>query len=281
MSFNSDFISQFLLYIYRVLGWNSCLIGLTQSDLLTSLSRDSWLVFSCISSQWAQCSIFKYLALVCCSSRSTLQKPSTFPSSTCIDLLWGDSCMLYGGYSYGYMCSSSISYMLAAACCGCIVGSSKQQHSRSIPPRLNTWTFSCTLPCKSLRELSWQNLILRAILMLYFAILTFSSQFWLLFSQFCVYILPSWEQFWHILQFCLYVLQFWFLFSQIWVYILEFWLYILQFCYKNSKLWDKPRIVRQMYSVVETSLVAVYLARESEDVCLIRDHRFSWNLVFS
>ncbi len=170
------------------------------------------------------------------------------------------------------MCSS-ISHNLAAACCGCI-GSSKQQHSRSIPPRLNTWTISCTLPCKSLRESSWHNLILRAILTLYLAILTFSSQF-------CVYILQLSEQFWHILQFFLYVSQFWLLFSQIWVYILEFWLYILQFWYKNSKLWDKPRIVRQMYSVVETSLVAVDLARESEDVCLIRDHRFSWNLVFS
>ncbi len=94
------YISQFLLYIYRVLAWNSCLIGLTQSDLLTSLSPGSWLVFSCISNQWVDYSIFKYLALVCCSSRSTLQKPSTFPSSTCIDLLWGDSCMLYGGYSF-------------------------------------------------------------------------------------------------------------------------------------------------------------------------------------
>ncbi len=48
---------------------------------------------------------------------STLQKPPTFPSSTCIDLLWGDH-VCYGGYSC-YMCSSSISYMLIAACCGC------------------------------------------------------------------------------------------------------------------------------------------------------------------
>ncbi len=49
----------------------------------------------CISSQWACCSTFKYLANACCSSWSELQKPSTFPSSTCIDLLRGDSCMLF------------------------------------------------------------------------------------------------------------------------------------------------------------------------------------------
>ncbi len=35
------------------------------------------------------------LAVAVCS---VLQKPSTFLSSTCIDLLRGDSFMLYGGY---------------------------------------------------------------------------------------------------------------------------------------------------------------------------------------
>ncbi len=89
---------------YKVLAWNSrwrSPIGLTKSDLLTSLSHgtaDS-AVLSCIGSQWALCSTFKYMTSACCSSWSMLQKPSTFPSSTCIDLLWGDSCMLYGGYS--------------------------------------------------------------------------------------------------------------------------------------------------------------------------------------
>ncbi len=64
---------------------------------------------------------------------------------------------LWGCYSC-YMCSSNIPYMLTAACCGCI-GSSKSQcllccSSRSVPPRPNTLTLSCILPCKSLRELS-------------------------------------------------------------------------------------------------------------------------------
>ncbi len=93
-----------------------------------------------------------------------LKKPSTFPSSTCIDLLRGDSCMLWGLFHICYMCSSSISYMLTAGCCGCI-GSRKSRYlvchsnniSRSIPPRPNTLPLSCTLPCQSLRELSWQN----------------------------------------------------------------------------------------------------------------------------
>ncbi len=48
-----------------------------------------------ISSQWACCLTFKYLASGCYSNCSTLQKPSTFPSSTCLNLLWGDSCMLH------------------------------------------------------------------------------------------------------------------------------------------------------------------------------------------
>ncbi len=85
----------------------------------------SWLVLSCISSQWARCSTFKYLANAYDRSCSSLQKPSTFPSSTFIDLLRGDH-VCYGGYSC-YMCSSSISYMLTAACCGCI-GSSKSRY---------------------------------------------------------------------------------------------------------------------------------------------------------
>ncbi len=93
---------------------------------------------------------------------SVLQKPSTFPSSTCIGLLWGDH-VCYGGYSC-YMCSSSISYMLTAACWGCIDSSKSwyllcRSSSRSIPPRPNTLTLSCTLPRQSPRELSWQKYI--------------------------------------------------------------------------------------------------------------------------
>ncbi len=44
--------------------------------------------------------------------------------------------------------------MLTAACCGCI-GSSKSRYLLCHRP--NTLTLSCTLPCQSLRELSWQN----------------------------------------------------------------------------------------------------------------------------
>ncbi len=144
----------------------------------------SWLVSFRMSSQWARCSTFKYSASACCSSCSSIQKPSTFPSSTCIDLLrqWSQTQFLEGHSSAEfssnpnqshliqlikvfritrnfqaaviwswlelnsaelwpsrnwvwdhcakgwfhicYMCSSSISYMLTAVCCGCIGSSS-------------------------------------------------------------------------------------------------------------------------------------------------------------
>ncbi len=74
------------------------------------------------------------------------------------------------------MCSSSISYMLTAACCGCI-GSSKSRYllccSRSIPPRPNTLTLLCTLPCQSLRELSWQNFLLIFLNHVFYCVIMF------------------------------------------------------------------------------------------------------------
>ncbi len=87
---------------YRVLAWNSrwrslmIMNSIWHNDII--ITWHSWLVLSCIGSQWAHCSIFKYMTSACCISCSMLQKPSTFPSSTCIDLLQGDSYMLYGGY---------------------------------------------------------------------------------------------------------------------------------------------------------------------------------------
>ncbi len=59
-----------------------------------------------ISSQWACCSTFKYLASACFSSCSILQKPSTFPSSTCIDLLRSNFMCYIGFFHVCYMCSS-------------------------------------------------------------------------------------------------------------------------------------------------------------------------------
>ncbi len=48
--------------------------------------------------------------------RSTLQKPSTFPSSTCIALLRGDF--------MNVICAAAVFIMLIAACCG-YIGSRK------------------------------------------------------------------------------------------------------------------------------------------------------------
>ncbi len=91
------------------------------------------IVFFCISNQWACCATFSYLARAYCSSCSLFQKPCTFPSSNCIDLLWGNVIyVIYGGYFICYMCSrSSIFYMLTAACLWIywFTGSSKPQYS--------------------------------------------------------------------------------------------------------------------------------------------------------
>ncbi len=90
-----------------------------------------------ISSQWACCLTFKHLASVCCSSCNALQKPSTFPSSTCIDLLWVNLIYaLYGGYLL-YVPQQSLDVL--------VVASLSSRRSRSIPPRPNISTIPCTV----------------------------------------------------------------------------------------------------------------------------------------
>ncbi len=135
---------------------------LTQSDIITSLLMVQLIGFCRISGQWARCSAFKYLAGACCSSCSTLQKPSTFTSSTCIDLLRGDSCMGYGGYFICYMCNSSISYMLTAACLFILISvliHRGQTPTLQLHPIEEKWKCSQTGSISSLREelLVWVN----------------------------------------------------------------------------------------------------------------------------
>ncbi len=60
-----------------------------------------------------------------------------------------------------YMCSSSISYMLTAACCGCI-GSSKSRYllccsSSSVADLFRQDQIVMYITMQSLRELSWQK----------------------------------------------------------------------------------------------------------------------------
>ncbi len=113
------------------MSWNSrwCSpIGLTQSDIMTSLSHGTADWFFCIISQWACCSVFKNLTSACCSSCSMLQKPSSIPSSTCIDLLRGVWCKLYVGVISCYKCSI----------CGCskqVARLCSNSSSRSVLPR--------------------------------------------------------------------------------------------------------------------------------------------------
>ncbi len=92
---NYPFKSKFLSWNS---GWRSP-IGLTQADIMTP-------VFTWHS--WACCSMFKYSASACYSSCSALE-PSTLPSSTCIDLLWGDFMyVIYGGY---FICVIYVQYL--------------------------------------------------------------------------------------------------------------------------------------------------------------------------
>ncbi len=93
----------------------------------------SWLVLSCIGSNElaAQHSnIWLVLAIAVCS---VLQKPSTFPSSTCIDLLRGDSCMLYGGYFMCVICAAAV--FLTCSQQHVVDVFQQQQRCRSITPK--------------------------------------------------------------------------------------------------------------------------------------------------
>ncbi len=155
------------IYKYWVLARNS---KLEQSDRSNSIWPNdiiiiwlSWLVFSCVSSQWAHCSVFKYLAFVWCSSWAAhFRNPPPSPAPP-VQICYEGIHVCYMGLFMCYMCSSSISYMLTAACCGCIGSSNflyllgRSSSSRSIPPRPNTLTLSHILPSQSLRELSWLN----------------------------------------------------------------------------------------------------------------------------
>ncbi len=107
---------------------------MAQSDRSNSIwpndiiSWHSCLVLSCIGSQWALCSTFKYMTSACCSSSQraseTLHLPQLhlYRSATRWFMY-----AIWGLFHVCYICSSSISYMLTAACCGCI-GCSKSQY---------------------------------------------------------------------------------------------------------------------------------------------------------
>ncbi len=61
------------------------------------------------------CSTFKYLAGACCSSCNALQRPSTFPSSTCIDILRGDFMYVIHGGHFIYVQQQHVVDVLAVA----------------------------------------------------------------------------------------------------------------------------------------------------------------------
>ncbi len=103
---------------YKVQSWNSRCHRKTGFTASNSIWYNHIIIHmvqpigsSCIISQWSCCSTFKYLANACYSSCSMIQKPSTSPSSTCIESAKGViSCMLYVRlFHVCYMCSNSIS----------------------------------------------------------------------------------------------------------------------------------------------------------------------------
>ncbi len=142
---------------------------LTQSDIITSLlTLRSWFVYIHISSQWARCSTLENLASVCCSICSTLQKPSTFPSSTWIDLLWGGFIyaiyvglfsMIYVQQRYFVHAHSSMSVdVLAVTSLGTCSATAADLSRR------DTLTFPCILLRCTLWELSQQNFVNRTLI---------------------------------------------------------------------------------------------------------------------
>ncbi len=151
---------------YRVLAWNSrwrSLICITQSDLMTSLSHgttDCFFPASVANELSAQHSNTWLLIAVAVwqHTSETLHLPQLHRYSSAtrwfMYAVWGYSYVIYVHRQYFlhavYMCigSSRFRYLLY------------RSSSRSIPPRPNTLTLLCTLPRQSLRELSWQNIIL-------------------------------------------------------------------------------------------------------------------------
>ncbi len=104
--------------LYKVLSWN----GRWRRPVASNSTWFNYIITyiaQLISLFWhkqpmtACCSTLKYSSSARCGSCSTLQKTSTSPSSTCIDCYGGDLMyVLHGGYIY----SSSISFILTAAC---------------------------------------------------------------------------------------------------------------------------------------------------------------------
>ncbi len=124
-----------------------------QSKVLSWNSRwRSWLVlFRSAANELAAQHTNTYLVLA-----RALQKPSSFPSSTCIDMLRSDFMyiiqMLNVQKQYFSHAHSIMLWMYWQQQVSVLV--LPQQCSRSIPPRPNTKTLSHTLPCQTLWELS-------------------------------------------------------------------------------------------------------------------------------
>ncbi len=155
--------------IYRVLAWNSSWrspIGLTQSNLMTSLSHGTAYWFSPVSvaneliAQYSNTWLM-FAVAVWQRTSETLHLPQLHLCRSATGwfmyAIWGYSYVLYVQQQYFLHACSSMLWMYWQKQVSVLALPQQQQHSRSIPPRPNTLTLSCTLPCQSLRELSWQK----------------------------------------------------------------------------------------------------------------------------
>ncbi len=127
---------------------------LTQSDIMTSsFTLLCWLVHFHISSQWARCSTFKYLASACCGSCNALQNPPP-PQLHLYRFAAG---WLYVCYSIWELYLHPL-YFLHAHISMFVNVLAAASLRTCFFTRTNTLTLSCILPCWTLQELSLQNL---------------------------------------------------------------------------------------------------------------------------
>ncbi len=114
---------------------------------LTAPSSNTWLLFAV--AVWQRTSETLHLTQLHLYSSAT---------RWIMYAVWGYSYVIYVNWQYFL---HAVTCVLALASLGtCSRYLLYRSSSRSILPRLNTLTLLCTLPCQSLRELSWQNIIL-------------------------------------------------------------------------------------------------------------------------
>ncbi len=126
---------------------------------LNNMAQADWFILHMQPTSLLPCIFMaSYHPLEILAARRVSLKPSTFPSSTCIDLLWVilySSCAAAVCLKFSRHCiavctgCSKFLFLLTAAAINDNYSNNQQQQlrSRSIPPRSNTLTLSFPSPC--------------------------------------------------------------------------------------------------------------------------------------